>query len=99
MKLSERINNINEEWLTWIIIPAILVLIGTAGVVWRVTHNQAAFPKESSAERSSRLMRCLEVSGTTPTNQQILSGDEAGVCSGFSNQQIQNAKKNLENNY
>lgn len=79
-----------DEFKWWIVgVPAAVTIVILIGGVWRVTHGRPFLYRESSQHRQNRLMRCAEVYGTMPTGQQRLSGDDAGVCSGFEQSEIQ----------
>lgn len=47
---------------------------------------------ETSTEREARFDRCLEVHGTTITHQARMEGEDAGICSGFSDEEIEARK-------
>lgn len=66
---------------------AILLFVG--GGFYRVSTGGEFIPKESASEKQSRLERCAEVYNTNPTFSQRLDGEDAAVCKGFTQEEIE----------
>ncbi len=74
-----------------------LTTIVLGGGIYRVSTGAPFWgAQESKEEKQTRLIRCAEVSGSTPTLSEQNDGENRGVCSGFSKDEIENAQKMVE---
>ena len=79
-----------QEYKLWIIgVPLAAILLFVGGGVYRVSTGGEFIPKENPTDRAKRLSLCREYYKTTPTVSQQLDGDGAGVCSGFTTEEIE----------
>lgn len=56
-------------------------------------YGQLNPKQETEAERSARLSTCAGVSGESPTFSERQDNEYAGICSGFTKQEIENASE------
>lgn len=92
MPAKESLNEVWKEYKYWIIgVPLAAILLFVGGGIYRVSTGGEFFPKESATEKQSRLERCAEVYNTNPTFAQRIDGEDAGVCKGFSQEEIERA--------
>lgn len=85
----QNLKEIWEDYKPWLIgVPLVIVVLYVSGGIYRVSTGGDFFPKESVDDREARLLRCREVANTTPTFSQRMDGEDAGVCSGFSDTDI-----------
>jgi hypothetical protein len=79
---------IQENWKTIVAVISVFLVLFIGGGLWRVSQGEPWFKQESIEEREDRLNRCREVYNTTPSAWQAMSGEDAGVCSGFTEAEI-----------
>lgn len=78
-----------------IIIGVILALVFSGGM-YRVSKGEPFWGKsESSSERTDRLIHCAKVADDNLSPQQQMDSGDAGVCSGFTKLEIEQAQADL----
>lgn len=73
-------------------ISVVLILLALIAGALLYKWSTGTPSNETAEERESRLHRCAEVYGTTPTFSERLEGDDHGVCSGFSEEEIESLR-------
>lgn len=79
-----------SKYLIIVVIAIVLILI-LGGGLYRVNTGGDFIPNnsETEQERQSRLVRCADVWGKTPTGQEQQDPELKGVCSGFTEAEIE----------